>query len=79
VKKDKSFKNSLTFRATLELSLKHILADKKSEYEAHIRAQKEKEKESKNLKKIELQLKSCQDSLYNIRLQHEKVTAQVIY
>ena len=57
--------------------MKHVLADKKLEYDTFMRAQKEKEKESKNLKKVELQLKACQDSLYNIRLQHEKVLNQV--
>lgn len=62
----------------MELSLKHILADKKHEYEAFIRAQKEKEKDSKNVKKLELQLKACQDSLTNLKLQHEKIISQVM-
>ena len=64
-------------KATLELSLKHVLAEKKLEYEALNRAQKDKEKEAKNLKRAELQLKACQDSFYNIKLQHEKLLNQV--
>lgn len=61
----------------MELSLKHALSDKKLEYDCYVRAQKEKERDTKNLKKLELQLKASQDSLMNIRLQHEKIQAQV--
>lgn len=64
-------------RATLELSLKHIQSEKKLEYDVYVRSQKDKEKDSKNLKKLELQLKACEDSLMNIRLHHEKVLNQV--
>jgi hypothetical protein len=66
-------------RATLELSLKHILADKKLEYDAYNRAVKDKEREMKNLKKLELQVRAYQDSLYNIKLQHEKIMNQVCF
>ena len=64
-------------RATLELNLKHTLASKKLEYDSYVRAQKEKEKDNKNLKKLELQLKACHDSLMNIKLQHEKILSIV--
>ena len=47
------------------------------EYDAYVRAQKDKEKDNKNLKKLELQLKACQDSYMNIQLQYEKVMNQV--
>jgi predicted nucleic acid-binding Zn-ribbon protein len=57
--------------------LKHIMAEKKLEYELYVKAQKEKEKDSKNLKKLELQLKACQDSLINITQKYEKINAQV--
>lgn len=63
-------------RATLELNLKHLLSDKKLEYDSLMRIQKEKERDVKNLKKLELQLKAGMDSLMNIRLQHEKISAQ---
>lgn len=62
---------------TLELSLRHALADKKNEYDSFVKAQKDKERDSKNLKKLELQLKAAQDSLSNIRLQYEKIMIQV--
>jgi hypothetical protein len=55
--------------------LKHALADKKNEYDMFIKVQKDKERDSKNLKKIELQLKAAMDSLANIKLQHEKVVS----
>ncbi|CAF0929077.1 unnamed protein product [Brachionus calyciflorus] len=66
----------LTDKATIELSLKHVLAEKKLEYDFFVRIQKEKERDTKNLKKLELQLKAGMDSLMNIRLQHEKIEAQ---
>ena len=49
------------------------------EYESYVKAQKDKERDSKSLKKIELQLKAAQDSLSNIKLQYEKIMIQVIY
>jgi hypothetical protein len=61
----------------LELSLRHAMSDKKMEYESYVKAQKDKERDSKNLKKIELQLKAAQDSLSNIKLQYEKIMIQV--
>jgi hypothetical protein len=66
-------------RVTLELSLRHSLADKKMEYDCYVKAQKDKERDSKNLKKLELQLKAAQDSLSNIRLQYEKIMIQANY
>ena len=66
-------------KATLELSLKHIVAEKKLQYDIYNRTQKEKDKEMKSLKKIELQLRACQDSFFNIRLHHEKVINQVSF
>ncbi len=57
--------------------MKHIMADKKTEYESYVKVQKEKERDSKNLKKIELHLKAAQDSLENIKSQYEKIMLQV--
>jgi hypothetical protein len=63
-------------KSTLEISLKHVLADKKIEYESYLRIQKEKERESKNLKKCELQVKAAQDSLANVQAHYAKVQEQ---
>ena len=62
----------------MELALKHAAAEKKLEKEAYLKAQKENEKESRNVKKLELQLKACQDSLTNVTLAYEKVLEKVI-
>jgi len=35
------------------------------------------EKENKNLKKRELQLRACQDSVVNLRMQYEKIKSQI--
>lgn len=51
------------------------MADKKTEYDAYVKAQKDKERDTKNLKKLELQMKAALDSLANIKLQHEKIIA----
>ena len=59
------------------MSLKHILSDKKLEFEMFMKTQREREKDLKNLKKTELQLKAAQDSLFNFKLQYEKLLAIV--
>lgn len=61
----------------MELALKHATAEKKLEKEAFLRAQKESERESRNVKKVELQLRACEDSLTNAKLAHEKILEQV--
>lgn len=70
-------KSKIHFRAALELSLKHTLADKKFEFEMFMKTQRERERDMKNLKKTELQLKAAQDSLTNFTLQYEKLLAIV--
>ena len=47
------------------------------EYDFFIRAQKDKEKDTKTLKKLELQLKAAHDSMTNTKLQHEKILSLV--
>lgn len=54
------------------------MSDKKTEYDSFVKAQKEKERDTKALKKVELQLKAALDSLANIKLVHEKILQQVI-
>lgn len=58
--------------------MKHAMSDKKMEYDAFVKAQKDKERDTKALKKVELQLKAALDSLSNIKLAHEKVLQQVM-
>lgn len=60
------------------MALKHAMSEKKLEKEAFLRAQKENERESRNVKKLELQLKACQDSLANVTLAYEKVLEKVL-
>jgi len=66
----------LTDKATLELSLRHALIEKKNEYEAYLKAQKDKEKDFKSYKKAEIQMKSAQDSFSNLKLANEKVLSK---
>jgi hypothetical protein len=57
--------------------MNHTLASKKQEYEALMKAQKEKEKDTRSMKKLELQLRAGKDALNNLRLHYEKILAQV--
>ena len=61
----------------MELSLRHALIEKKNEYEAYMKAQKDKEKDFKSYKKAEIQMKSAQDSFSNLKLANEKVLSKV--
>ena len=58
------------------MTLKHTLASKKLDYEYFVRSQKEKEKDSKSLKKLELQTKMARETLANVKLQHENLLSQ---
>ncbi len=59
------------------MSLRHSLFEKKAEYETLMRAQKDKEREFKNFKRAELQLRSAQDSLTNVKFILDKVLLRV--
>lgn len=63
-------------KATLEHSIRHSQIEKKTEYEIFMRSQKDKERDFKQCKKIELQLKAAHDSYANLRLAYEKVLAK---
>ncbi len=65
------------FRATLDLNLRHINLDKKSTHDLHMRKIREKDREVRNLKKADLQLKVADDGLAHTQQVHEKVKGQV--
>lgn len=72
--------NSLDFsvlRATLDLNLRHVNLEKKTTHDVHSRKVREKDRDLRNLKKAELQLKVAMDSINHIQLIHEKVKGQV--
>ena len=59
-------------RATLELSLKHLNLEKKNLHETHSKLLREKDKNLKNLKKLEIQLKMARETLANQYSVYEK-------
>ena len=61
------------YRAALDLSLRTIQVEKKSQHEIVARKQREKDKDVRNLKKVELQLKVAEDNLAHQRLIYDKV------
>jgi len=65
------------FRATLDLNLRHIHLEKKNAHDVHSRKMREKDKELRNLKKAELQLKVAEESLNHNKLIFEKMKGQV--
>ncbi|ELU12496.1 hypothetical protein CAPTEDRAFT_228195 [Capitella teleta] len=64
-------------RATLDLNLRHISLEKKTTHDVHSRKVREKDRDLRNLKKADLQLKVAQDSVNHFQLIQEKVKGQV--
>ncbi|XP_019623769.1 PREDICTED: coiled-coil domain-containing protein 146-like [Branchiostoma belcheri] len=64
-------------RATLDLSLRHTHLEKKTQHDTHSRRQREKDRDLRNLKKVELQTKVVLDGLAHTQSIYEKVKAQV--
>ncbi|KAL3853073.1 hypothetical protein ACJMK2_016653 [Sinanodonta woodiana] len=64
-------------KATLELNLRHAEFEKKSQHELLSRKTREKDRDLRNLKKAELQLKVAEENLNHTKLLHEKVKSQV--
>ena len=64
-------------RATLDLNLRHINLEKKNTHDIHSRKVREKDKELRNLKKAELQLKVAQDNLSHTQMMHERAKGNV--
>ncbi len=65
------------FRATLDLNLRHINLEKKNTHDQHSRKAREKDRDLRNLKKAELQLRVAEDSLAHTQQVHEKVKSSV--
>lgn len=59
-------------RATLELNLRHINLEKKTTHDVHSRKVREKDRELRNLKKAELQLRVTLDSLQHTEMLYDK-------
>ncbi|XP_064633168.1 coiled-coil domain-containing protein 146-like [Lineus longissimus] len=64
-------------RATLDVSLRHIFIEKKNLHELHSRKVREKDRDVRNLKKAELQLRVATEALAHTKSVHEKVKGQV--
>ena len=67
------------FRATLDLNLRHINLDKKTQHELHSRKAREKDRDLRNLKKAELQLRVAQDAAAHTQTILEKFEGQVCW
>lgn len=66
------------FRATLDLSLRHVNLEKKTQHDVHSRKCRERERDNKNLKKLDLQMKVAEESLNHNKLLHDKAKSQVL-
>ncbi|XP_028667475.2 coiled-coil domain-containing protein 146 [Erpetoichthys calabaricus] len=64
-------------RAVLDLNLRHIMLEKKTQHDNLAWKLREKERDLRNLKKTELQLKLANDTLSNVQAQYEKIQLQV--
>lgn len=64
-------------RATLDLNLRHINLEKKTAHDLHSRKVREKDRELRNLKQAELQLKVVHDNLVHTEQVHDKVKGNV--
>ncbi|XP_075252758.1 coiled-coil domain-containing protein 146-like [Convolutriloba macropyga] len=64
-------------RATLELSLKHLNLEKKNLHERHSKLMREKDKNLKSLKKLEVQLKMAKETLANQYSVYDKTKVMV--
>ena len=59
------------------MSLRHIQLEKKNAHDGHSWKSREKDKDLRNLKKMELQQKVAEESLAHTKTIHEKVKSQV--
>ncbi|XP_053572509.1 coiled-coil domain-containing protein 146 [Bombina bombina] len=69
--------SALEERAALDLNLRHVMIEKQTQHDALTRRQKEKERDLRNIKKMELQLKSANDSLAHTQSLYDKIKAEV--
>ncbi|KAM7182061.1 coiled-coil domain-containing protein 146 [Macrochelys suwanniensis] len=68
---------ALADRAVLEIGLRNCLLEKQKQHDNLIYKQREKDRDLRNLKKMEMQLKIAYDSLEQIKLLHERLTFEV--
>lgn len=59
------------------MNLRHIQMERKNLHDIYTRKLKEKERDIRNLKKAELQLKVAEENLNHTKSIHEKVKSQV--
>ncbi|KAM4748551.1 coiled-coil domain-containing protein 146 [Rhinophrynus dorsalis] len=64
-------------RAAVDLNLQHVMIDKQTQHDTLTRKQREKDRELRNIKKMELQLKSASDALAHTQSLFDKVKAEV--
>ncbi|XP_052779091.1 coiled-coil domain-containing protein 146-like [Mya arenaria] len=64
-------------RATLDLNLRHIHLEKKNAHDIHSRKMREKDRDLRNMKKAELQLRVAEENLNHNKLIYEKMKSQV--
>nr|XP_042715308.1 coiled-coil domain-containing protein 146 isoform X4 [Chrysemys picta bellii] len=63
--------------AVLEIGLRNCLLEKQKQHDNLIYKQREKDRDLRNLKKMEMQLKIAYDSMEQIKLLHERLTLEV--
>lgn len=64
-------------RATLDMNLRHIFLEKKIQHDAHSRKMREKDRDVRNLKKAELQLRVAEEGLNHTKTVYDKLRGQV--
>lgn len=64
-------------RATLDMNLRHIHMEKKNQHDSHSRKSREKDRDLRNLKKAELQLKVAEEGLHHTKSVYDKLKGQV--
>ncbi|XP_015208078.2 coiled-coil domain-containing protein 146 [Lepisosteus oculatus] len=64
-------------RAVLDLNLRHASLEKKTQHDTLSRKLREKERQLRSLKKMELQLKLANDTLVHTQFLHEKVKSEM--
>ncbi|XP_068132313.1 coiled-coil domain-containing protein 146 [Hyperolius riggenbachi] len=64
-------------RAALELNLRHAMIEKQNQHDALTRKQREKDRDLRNVKKLELQLKSANDALAQTQAVYDKIKAEI--
>nr|DBA31343.1 TPA: hypothetical protein GDO54_007208 [Pyxicephalus adspersus] len=64
-------------RAALELNLRHAMIEKQNQHDVLTRKQREKERDLRNIKKLELQFKSANDALAHTQTLYEKAKTEI--